>query len=74
MVKLENNFFPWELGAALRDFVAYYNNERYHEALDNVTPADLYFGRRLEILSQRGGIKRKTMRERRRLHRAGMAA
>jgi len=54
VVKLENYDFPWELEAALRDFVAYYNNERYHEALDNVTPADAYFGRRYEILSKRG--------------------
>jgi len=46
VVKLENYYFPWELEAALRDFVAYYNNERYHESLDNVTPADAYFGRK----------------------------
>ena len=40
VVKLEHYYSPWELETALRDFVAYYNNERYHEALDNVTPAD----------------------------------
>ena len=82
VVKLENYDFPWELEAALRDFVAYYNNERYHEALDNVTPADAYFGRRYEILSKRGRegareegrIKRRTMQERRRLYRSGKAA
>ena len=74
VVKLENYYFPWELEAALRDFVAYYNNERYHEALDNVTPADAYFGRRYEILSMRGRIKRRTMHERRRLYRSAKAA
>ena len=74
VVKLENYYFPWELESALRDFVAYYNNERYHEALDNVTPAVAYFGRRYEILSMRGRIKRRTMQERRRLYRAGKTA
>ena len=42
---LQHYYFPWELEAALRDSVAYYNNERYPESLDNVTPADVYFGR-----------------------------
>ena len=53
VVKLRHYYFPWELEAALRDFVAYYNNERYHESLDNVTPADVYFGRHYEVLSKR---------------------
>ncbi len=34
--------FQRDTEAALRDFVAYYNTERYRESLDNVTPADLF--------------------------------
>jgi putative transposase len=74
VVKLENYYFPWELEAALGDFVAYYNNERYHESLDNVTPADAYFGRRYKVLSKRDRIKRHTMEKRKRLYRAEIAA
>jgi transposase InsO family protein len=74
VVKLENYYFPGELKLALRDFVAYYNHERYHESLKNVTPADVYFGRQYEILTKRGKIKRSTMKERKRLYRASKAA
>jgi putative transposase len=64
VVKLEHYYFPWELEAALRDFVAYYNNERYHESLKNVTPADVYFGRQYKIITEREKIKERTMRNR----------
>ena len=74
VVKLQHYYFPWELEAALRDFVAYYNNERYHESLDSVTPADVYFGRHYEVLSKRAKIKRKTMRRRKREYLASKAA
>ena len=74
VVKLENYFFPWELEAALRDFVAYCNHERYHELLDNVTPADVYFGRQYAVLSERAKIKRRTMQRRKREYLAGKAA
>ena len=40
--------------------------ERYHEALGNVTPADVYFGRDQEIKVRREQIRKKTMRLRRR--------
>ena len=74
VVKLEHYYFPWELEAALRDFVAYYNNERYHESLDNVTPADVYFGRQSAVLSERAKIKRLTMQQRRKEYLAERAA
>jgi hypothetical protein len=48
------------------------NNERYHESLDNMTPADVYFGRVEEVKSKRERIKQVTMEERRRQHRQGV--
>ena len=74
VVKLENYYFPGELKIALKDFVAYYNNERYHESLDNVTPADVYFGRQYEVLTERSKIKRRTMDRRKKEYLAQKAA
>ncbi len=74
VVKLEHYYFPWELEGALRDFVAYYNNERYHESLDNVTPADVYFGRQVAVLLERAKIKRLTMQQRKKEYLAERAA
>jgi putative transposase len=74
VVKLQHYYFPWDLEAALRDFVAYYNNERYHESLDNVTPADVYFGRRHAVLTERDKIKRSTMKRRKKEYLASLAA
>ena len=73
MVKLQHYFFPWDLEASLRDFVAYYNNERYHEALDNVTPADAYFGRNHAAVSEREKIKTRTRRKRKKEYLAAKA-
>jgi len=65
VVKLENYYYPWDLEKALGSFIDYYNNERYHEALDNVTPADVFFGRHHEVLSERQVIKLETLKKRR---------
>jgi transposase-like protein len=68
IVKLDTYFFPSMLEQAIADFVAYYNYERYHESLDNVTPADVFFGRYEEVLSQREIIKQQTLLARRRMN------
>jgi len=65
VVKLENYYSPWEVRRAIARFVGYYNHERYHESLGNLTPADMYDGRQREILTQRERIKRETLRRRR---------
>jgi hypothetical protein len=59
---------PGDLERAIADFVEHYNHRRYHESLDNLTPADVYFGRGPRILQRREEIKRKTIEQRRRLH------
>jgi putative transposase len=67
-INLQRYYMPWELEREISRFVDYYNNERYHESLDNVTPEDVYRGRREEILSRRERIKRKTLWARMRLN------
>jgi len=64
VVKLEHYYFPWELENAITEWVAHYNHERYHESLDNVTPADVYNGRRNDILDRRSMIKTRTLMQR----------
>ena len=60
-ILLENYFLPGDLEAQIAAFVEHYNHRRYHESLDNLTPADVYFGRGQTILLQRERIKRKTI-------------
>ena len=41
----------------------YYNNERYHESLGNVTTSDVYFGREEKTLQKRRKIKLKSIQK-----------
>ncbi|SFC90271.1 Integrase core domain-containing protein [Devosia psychrophila] len=68
-ILLENYFQPGDLEAQIAAFVEDYNHRRYHESLDNVTPADAYFGRAAAIIKQREWIKRLTIQHRRLQHR-----
>ena len=68
VVKLEHYYSPGQLKQRLAKFVNYYNNHRYHESIQNVTPADVYFGRDKQILKKRNIMKQKTMHKRRKLY------
>ena len=68
-ILLENYFLPGDLEAHIEAFVGHYNHQRYHESLNNVTPADAYFGRAQAILNKRERIKHKTLETRRLQHR-----
>ena len=68
-ILLENYFLPGDLEAQIAAFVADYNYCRYHESINNLTPADVYFGRASDILAERERIKRQTIANRRLQHR-----
>ncbi len=68
-ILLENYFLPGDLERQIEAFVDHYNHRRYHESIDNLTPADVYFGRGPAILAERARIKRQTIEHRRLQHR-----
>jgi transposase InsO family protein len=74
LILLDHYYNPSELEDQICVFVDYYNNHRFHEALKNVTPADMYYGRDLEILERREQIKQKTMLLRRKQNRTSRLA
>jgi putative transposase len=68
VINLDNYYLPGDLKNNIHDFVDFYNNRRYHESLDNVTPADVYYGRNRKVISKRKQIKQKTLEQRRKQH------
>ena len=67
-ILLENYYLPGDLETQIAAFIEHYNHQRYHESLENLTPADVYFGRGQAILLERARIKRNTITQRRLLH------
>ena len=67
-ILLENYYFPGELDERIRQFVDYYNHQRYHESLNNLTPADVFYGRAQSILDKREKIKLRTLATRRQMY------
>ena len=67
VIKLEHYYSPEQLKRRIADFVNYYNNHRYHESLNNLTPADVYFGRDKEILERRENVKQQTLMKKQRI-------
>ena len=72
-ILLDNYFFPADLNAQIKAFVELYNHQRYHESINNLTPADVYFGHGQSILQQRERIKKQTIETRRLQHRKNAA-
>jgi len=71
---LENYYSPDELADQIDLFIEYYNHQRYHEALNNLTPVDVYCGKAREIMARREKIRKNTMRQRRKYNRSLMVA
>jgi transposase InsO family protein len=67
-IRLDNSYLPGDLEQRIAAFVTHYNHDRYHESLENLTPADVYFGRGQTILEERNRIKRQTIANRRLQH------
>ena len=68
-IKGEIGLLPYEMPSALeeaiRSFVDYYNYQRYHEGLGNVTPYDVISGQSMEILQRRKEARNRTLEARR---------
>ena len=68
IILLQKYYFPWELENEIRRFINYYNNERYHESINNLIPRDVFFGKDREIITRRDKIKKRTFELRRKLN------
>ena len=67
-MKGEVNLLPFEIPSALEGevmpFVEYYNYQRYHEAVGDVIPFDVYTGRNLQVLQRRKELWERTLEAR----------
>ena len=64
VIKLNHYFCPSELENAINEWVDYYNEKRFHESLDNLTPKDVYLGQGEKIKKIREIIKQKSINKR----------
>lgn len=66
-MKLNHFYHPEELIQALETFVENYNNKRYHESINNLTPGDVYFWKSEQIVEKKQ-IKAESIRKRRQMY------
>ena len=63
VVRLNHFYHPEGLIETLEKFVNNYNTKRYRESLNNLTLADVYFGRAEQTLEKRKQIKEDHLHE-----------
>ena len=63
-IKLQHYFAPPELEEAIGEWVACYNEQRYHDSLGNLRPIDVYLGRQELILKMREQLRRVSLKQR----------
>ena len=59
---------PDELKGEIEKFIDFYNGVRYHEGIENVTPDDVYFGRKETVLNKRETLKNETLNRRKKMN------
>ena len=64
VIKLNLYFYPSELENAIDQWVEYYNEKRFHESLDNLTPRDVYLGQGEKSKKIRETIKKNLINQR----------
>ena len=64
VIKLNHYFCPSELEKAIKQWVDYYNERRFHESLDNLTPREVYLGQGEKIKKIREIIKQNSINKR----------
>ena len=72
-ILLENYYLPGDLDNQISACVEHYHNQRYHESIGNVTPADAYFGPHTASIEKRNKIKQLTPQNRRLNHQSQAA-
>jgi putative transposase len=65
---LEHYYFPDDLEREIGGFVTHYNERRYHESLNNLTPENVWCGRGQAILDGRRKLKENTLELRKQLY------
>ena len=64
VIKLNHYFCLSELEKAIDEWVKYYNERRFHESLENLTPKDVYLGQWERIKKIREIIKKNSINKR----------
>src|ERR1700693_5165494 len=67
-ILLNNYYLPGDLEQQIDAFVEHYNHVRYHESINTLPRAAVYFGRAETTLAERQRIKRATIANRRLQH------